>query len=299
MEGSISIPSVKIKNRITKSGLYWNKRYYRWRDTDDYNRKGIDVLEENWDNLIILDACRFDLFSECNTIGGELEYRTSRASNTKQFIKANFRERELLDTAYISDNVWYGRLYEDIGSIVYDYQTCARDAFDGAVSHPETVTDSAIEFVQDNDDKRCIVHYLQPHAPYFDEDGDQLFALESKYPADLRAAGYSRADIRAAYTSNLKLVLCEVERLLPHLEGKTVVTADHGELLGERLFPVPVRMYEHPSFVYVDHLVKVPWLVIDGEKRKEIRTASSPRDWEYSEIDDAEIQEQLEKLGYL
>ena len=29
-----------------------------------HNPKGIDILSADWDNLIILDACRFDTFEE-------------------------------------------------------------------------------------------------------------------------------------------------------------------------------------------------------------------------------------------
>ncbi|WP_227374919.1 hypothetical protein [Haladaptatus halobius] len=37
-----------------------------------------------------------------------------------------------------------------------------------------------------------------------------------------------------------------------------VVSADHGEFLGERLFPTPVQIYGHSDGVYMEEFVKVP-----------------------------------------
>jgi len=38
-----------------------------------------------------------------------------------------------------------------------------------------------------------------------------------------------------AYNENLDIVLTEIEALLDELDGKSVITADHGNLVGERL----------------------------------------------------------------
>ena len=34
-------------------------------------------MKEDWDNLVILDACRYDMFKKLNTINGKLEYKIS------------------------------------------------------------------------------------------------------------------------------------------------------------------------------------------------------------------------------
>ena len=40
----------------------------------DYKRivgnKGVHIMREDWDNLIILDACRYDMFEKVNSIKG-------------------------------------------------------------------------------------------------------------------------------------------------------------------------------------------------------------------------------------
>ena len=51
-----------------------------------------------FDNLIILDACRYDLFEaeiKNFNIKGKLEYRISRGSNTGYFLRENFEHKDL------------------------------------------------------------------------------------------------------------------------------------------------------------------------------------------------------------
>lgn len=267
---------------------YANKQYYSRRYGRPYNSRGTDVLDEDWDNLVILDACRFDYFKRYSDFGGRLESRVSRGSTTKQFVRGNFADTQALDTVYLTDNPWYGKLRTAINSELYAYSFCERDAFDGIASHPSTVTDAAIEFNGEHEHKRLVVHYLQPHAPYFNTEGEEV----CRWPADP-----GRETVRSAYVDNLKLVLGEVERLLADLTGKTVITADHGELLGERLPPIPLRQYQHPGRIYVEELVKVPWLVLADDNRKSVETERRPEHTEATPTD--EINEQLAGLGYL
>jgi len=82
---------------------------------------------------------------------------------------------------------------------------------------------------------------------------------------------------------------------MENLAGKTVVTADHGQAIGERFRPVPIRYYGHPAGVYADPLVTVPWLVDNRGDRKEI-VAESPQAEAYVEADI--VSDRLEDLGY-
>jgi arylsulfatase A-like enzyme len=275
----------------------YNRAYNHWRSNTDYNANGIDIFNQDWDNLIILDGCRYDKFSEIHNFDGDLESRISRGSKTWEFVRANFRDKELYDTVYISDNPWYGKLAEELNSELYHYELFNQDSFDETVTHPKTATDEAIEYASRFDDKRCIIHYYQPHEPYFNKDGTERHRMVSTCPARQRYEGYSQADIIDAYESTLSLVLTEIKRLLAHLDGKTVITADHGELLGERMWPIPMKNYEHPEGVYVDELVRVPWFVINHQNQKQIVEAEQPA--EKTKLDDEVIEEQLQSLGYL
>jgi len=67
-------------------------------------------------------------------------------------------------------------------------------------------------------------------------------------------------------------------------------------MLGERLFPVPVRGYGHPSSTYVPELVKVPWHIINAEHR---RTITTDPPVEPDSPDQDLVTERLRSLGYV
>lgn len=85
------------------------------------NDKGYDITEEDWDNLILLDACRFDIFSEISdSLPGELYKRQSQAGNTREFLRHNFRNREFLNTVHITANPMLYRSQNEVNVKFYD-----------------------------------------------------------------------------------------------------------------------------------------------------------------------------------
>ena len=46
------------------------------------NGSGIDVMTEDWDTLVILDACRLDYFRSQHSFDGELRSVVSRGGNS-------------------------------------------------------------------------------------------------------------------------------------------------------------------------------------------------------------------------
>lgn len=60
-----------------------------------------------------------------------------------------------------------------------------------------------------------------------------------------------------AYSDNLKEVLRVLPELIDYTDGKVVITADHGEALGEG------GLYMHPMGVNAPILREVPWFVIE------------------------------------
>jgi hypothetical protein len=275
-----------------------NKTYYhRKHGHSNFNENGVDIFDEDWDNLIILDACRYDMFKKYNHIPGELEQKISRGSTSKEFIRGNFSERKLTDTVYLSDNSYLLGLSDEYGLNVelHDFRLMKGDSHSKLVTHPRTVTDTAIEYLKKHSNKRTITHYLQPHQPFFSEEGDELFGYDSRIPA---FSDFTPEEIRQAYTSSLKLVLSEVQRLVDRIKGKTVITSDHGELFGERMFPVPARRYGHPEGVYIDKLVKVPWFTVDYDQRKNI-IGGSNTNIRNRDVDADAVTSRLEGLGYI
>ena len=68
---------------------------------------GIKIMEEKWDYLIVLDACRYDYFKEYNNIlEGHLEKKLSCASCTYEWLEKNFSGKYFSDTV-----VWLLSIY--------------------------------------------------------------------------------------------------------------------------------------------------------------------------------------------
>jgi len=72
----------------------------RW----NYRRRGVNFMGEDWDNLLVLDACRYDIFATENSIAGRLEKRCSKASPTVHFLRTNVDGADLTDTVYVTAN---------------------------------------------------------------------------------------------------------------------------------------------------------------------------------------------------
>lgn len=128
---------------------------------------------------------------------------------------------------------------------------------------PEKVTDAALKY---RNRDRLVAHYFQPHAPYIGLHkllgyiGKKYSGLHGIPPGSkiwngIREGIITNEELRLAYRSNLRLVLREVKRLIQELDGKIVVTSDHGELLGEDGLYAHSRI-NHPKFR------EIPWLVV-------------------------------------
>lgn len=272
-----------------------NQVYTHWRTGCRYNPRGVDVFGQDWDNLVILDACRYDEFARRSDLPGTLESRISRGSTSSEFVRGNFAGKQLYNVAYVSANRWYMTLEEEIDSEIYAFELVERDAANKRTSRPETVSAAAREAVETYPNKRLIVHYMQPHEPYLGPSGPKLAAV-SPHKRTVGRSSITHAEHLQAYRENLDLVLSAVESVLPDLPGKTVVTADHGELLGGKQKPIPVRTYDHPGGVYVEELVRVPWHVYESGERKTIVADEPIVATEAYEIE--ELKESLRDLGY-
>lgn len=265
-----------------------------------YNPNGIDIFEEDWDNLIILDACRFDVFSEVADLPGRLESRESKASATKQFIQSNFVNQEHSDTVYVTGNSWIFKFNAE-SSVHLAYDVIA-DPIDG--DKPSLITECAKKAANQHSDKRLIVHYIRPHHPFIGKMANEYFS-EIEQPPDLynriQAGDIDISDdtLQDFYRENLNIVLPHVEDLLESFSGKTVITADHGELLGERVGAIPIKSYGHFPGFYADELVRVPWHIYEDGARREIVEDEPIGEPDYSfSASKKTVDERLRDLGY-
>lgn len=220
--------------------------------------KGVKVVGEDWDYLIILDACRYDTFKELNEMDGKLEKRRSMGSYTTEWGNKNFPD-------YYDDIVYVSANPRICDSMIKGFQGTEHfhdvvDVWDFGWDEelktvpPENVTQAALEAYERYSEKRLIIHYMQPHGNYIGET-----KLISKNPDKfLRTKIFNNDFFRRTYRENLKLVLDEVEDLIENLEGRIVISSDHGEAIGREPF-------QHPHHMYLDKLVEVPWFVMEKE----------------------------------
>jgi len=259
---------------------------------------GIYVLNEKWDNLIILDNCRFDVFREeyiRRKLPGKLEYRISRGTWTGEFLIENFlKDRKYYnDIIYITANPFVdkylkGKFYRIISVWKYGWDSRYNTVL------PNKVCEYTLKIIKKYPNKRLIIHFLQPHQPYlslrrknfkdntmemikdaisknkhidldFPEEPLGILYLSSIY------AYFELPQLLKAYIENLRIVLPYVEFLLHKLQGRTIVTSDHGESFGSISSRIlPIKLYGH-GISRIPDLVIVPWLIFDKEDKLYLR----------------------------
>lgn len=301
-----------IRNpRLFVRGL--NRLYHRRFGTRSENSVGIDVFAEDWDTLVVLDACRYDMFESIHEFDGTLSSKRSKGSATTEWLRANFDGRDLSDTVYVTANPQLERNRKNLDVNLHETINVWLDKGwdeDTGTVLAETVTDAAIDAYERFPDKRLVIHFLQPHYPFVRSDSqfdkDHLHSIEGSEDEAhgenvwnqkfLGGLEISPEKLWSMYVENLEYVLEHVEKLLDSIPGKTVVTSDHGNYVGERASPIPIREYGHPRGLYDDAVVLVPWLEIVRGDRREIRSGSTEQPREQIETD--RVTERLRHLGY-
>lgn len=277
---------------------------------------GTYVLREKWDNLIILDACRYDTFKQYYALGGlegKLEFRTSRGTETKEFLVENFGQFESIsDLVYVTANPWVTRHFNrKFHSIVPVWKDGWNNDNDTVL--PEDMYRHALEANEKYPDKRLIIHFVQPHRPFIGyaktdwwKDRVPAFRFRPVW-GSVAEEGRSLLEVMDKdmmmrfYERNLKLVLPFVRNLLHSLNGVTVVSADHGEAFGEFLHPLlPIRVWGHPGHTRIPALTTVPWFLFESSSPKVVRAGRKTSSNEYLPKEDEElINERLAALGYV
>jgi hypothetical protein len=309
---------VELFDRLVASGRMYarsvNQRYHSRNLRRETNGGGLDFLAQDWDTLALLDGCRYDTFAEENTLPGELSAKQSRGGTTVEFLRGNVAGRELHDTVYVTANGQYDNHREELDAEFHHVENIWRhdDAWSDEYHTvlPEVTTDYALRAAERFPNKRLLVHYIQPHYPFLEGPIEVEDAFDPETPDFWRQvyvgeSAFDASTLREAYVSNLRRALPHVRRLVDELSGRTVVTSDHGNLLGDRTFPVPVREWGHPRLLWDEQLTTVPWLVDTTGQRPDIEPeppttgvtlgeAEEPD----SPADDERLAEHLRDLGY-
>jgi hypothetical protein len=274
-----------------------------------YGDPGTPVLDHKWDNLLVLDACRADLFEERVDLDRFDEYSrvTSNASNTTPWTRKNFGDRELGDTVYVSANPVTSK---EAPKSFHELREVWADHFDPESYSilPEPVVEEAKRAHEDHPDKRLVTHFVQPHMPFVPR--PELIFRTHWRPGEttgpdgedpqniwhaLELGEVTRAETWDAYGDTLDFVIDHAVELAEHLPGRSVIMSDHGNMLGERTFP-PVRVYGHPPGLRCPELVEVPWAVIDDGTERQFTDDGAHSD---TTMGEDVVRERLHNLGYV
>jgi len=301
---SLRNPRLIRRELLRLVSLPFNHGYGRY--VDATLRESIDVMDADWDNLIILDACRYDSFEGQHDFDEPLNRVVSPGKMSWEFMQETFLDEQFHDTIYITSNPFATRFPED----TFFKTRYLIDEWDDEIGtiHPEDVIAAAKEANEEHPDKRLIVHFMQPHRPYLGSMAERLrervdligYRNEGngvQIWGAVKEGEVTPEEVRTAYAESLDIVLDEVEGFLEDIDGKSVITADHGEMLGERVFPFTSRVWGHSEGFSTPTLREVPWMEIEAENRREI-TESEPIESEET-LDESEIGNRLEALGYV
>ena len=225
----------------------------------DWFDRGTNIYDRDWDLLVVLDACRYDLMQEVYEeyeFIESIERFRSVGSSSSEWMCRNFTQEfrsEINKTVHVTgnpntqeslplqdfsvlDEVWRYTWDEELGTLL-----------------PDPLTDRAIALHRENDPERMIVHYMQPHHPFVQNPIGDGFGESDPWNA-LERDEVNRDEVWKEYRRNLRYVLEQLPLLLENVDAENaVITSDHGNLLGE------YGLYAHPAKVAVSELRTVPW----------------------------------------
>jgi hypothetical protein len=277
---------------------------------------GRSIYERDWEVLVVLDACRYDLFAAAVSSPaveydfvhrGSLTTARSVESATRLWMRRTFGPAvEAVErTHYVVGNPWSSRELDEAWFASLDpvWQDAWND--DHGTLLPETTTDRALAASREVDfdaEERLLVHYMQPHCPFIGSPdvatpkavNGFTDATERDIWARLQADEVSREEVWDGYRANLHLALKQIERLLYGIDSeRVVITSDHGNAIGE------YGLYGHPESMPFDCLREVPWFettaIDEGERVSSERVRSEPTSDEPTEDD---VETRLRALGY-
>jgi hypothetical protein len=232
----------------------------------------------DWRYLVILDACRFDVFKDIyKSVGlrGILREANSEALDTPLWYKKHW-SGEHLDVSLIGAHPYPWRPEVDVaknfGAAFAVFSDVSNLGWGGVV-HPQRMCNFASRILAQRLSAQWVIHFEQPHLPYIDTmgraflqgeigvglSGEDWIKYNPKLYEAVQAWGrqYGWEVLEACYESSLRETLSVVGLWCTRLRGgKVVITSDHGEHLGEG------GTYGHPRGAGPAILTRVPWLEV-------------------------------------
>jgi hypothetical protein len=283
---------------------------------------GSDYYSREWDLLIVLDACRWDLFEEVADEYNFIEsFETfiSNSSHSREWLHKHFmREKnakhkakawiklledidnmdvfedhyamstrpEISETAYITWNVFARMLDPDA---FYKYVPVGKAKWNNTetILDPRTITDETIRVMRDSNPRYVIAHYMQPHTPFRNTDGS---SIDGSVWERIQRGEKSHDEAWIEYKDNLRWVLDDVKLLLENVNARRVViTADHGNAIGEW------GCYGHRPYVPNPAVKRVPWALATASDEETYEPEARE---EFESASEEQLNNRLKALGY-
>jgi hypothetical protein len=226
-----------------------------------------DLFERDFDNLIIIDACRHDLFEE---VEGKTDYRITKESTSRGFIRENFSKGDFTEFVVVAANPFFeekifkqvtNRRLDDVFHTVFKTFETKWDE-EAKTIRPESVMEDVRTAEKLFPDKKKIVWFMQPHYPFLSSELEKentgmtqsIGKTHTHIWKEGEKGNFSQKELWKGYKDNLENVLPYVKNTSDLLNGKTILTSDHGNLAGEN------ELYGHPGGMSIEKLRKVPIL---------------------------------------
>lgn len=224
------------------------------------DESGMNIFDVEWDVLVVLDTCRPEWIEEISadySFIRDVSDVRSVGARTSEWVARTFKENKLSDEqVYYLFGSKYGAIGPDIPAV--ERIRVESDGFPYPPAH--VMTDEALKIIhqnKNNDDSRVIIHYAQPHLPVYETNGSRTSVKirEGSEGGALEAYSKGPTELESLHLDNLRYVMDEVETLVEGLDGQDIVlTADHGQMLGERF------IVGHPHGLRHKAVRNVPWV---------------------------------------
>ena len=235
----------------------------------------------DWKYLVLLDACRFDVFERIvDSVGlrGSLRECNSEALDTPMW----YRKHWLVyhpSVALLGAHPYPWRpelnVARKFGQEFPAWEYSPNLGWGGVV-HPGRLCAFASLVMSERSSEQWIIHFEQPHLPFIDVrgmaflqneigvglGGDDWIKYNPKLYSAVQAWGRKHGweVLQGLYESSLRVTLDVVAPWCGGLKGgKVVITADHGEHLGEG------GIYGHPWAAGPEILTRVPWFEVEND----------------------------------
>lgn len=251
-------------------------------DLEKLPEQGKLLKSVEWNTLIILDACRYDVFAKVIpsiNLPGRLTQIKVHSIDTTEWYGTYWKgEGEKTDPILISANPQAVRF----GNVIPPKTKFSRVilAYDKRFTTDIIRPSRTLEYFFENVcDAKAVIHMIPPHQPFIGEKGLKFYEIlgvdvtRSIYVPVIPPAfdelikdyvmkhNNNWDEIKEYYTESLIEVLNLIAGVILQFYPPVIITSDHGEVIGEE--GAFGHGFRHPKLEAIQKTV--PWFVVDTE----------------------------------